>query len=64
MTGRSVRARHVDRNTEEIVFTSNGKVHTRILRVIGADQKTLTYISNTISDKGKPNVTIVAYEKQ
>ena len=56
--------RRIDRNTEEIVYKSDGKVTTRIIRVVSADGKTLTYTSNYTPEKGEPNVVILVYEKQ
>ena len=62
--GDVVVSRRISHNTEEIVYKSDGKVTTRISRVVSADGKTLTYTSHYTPAKGEPNVVILVYEKQ
>jgi len=56
--------RRSGRNAEEIVYKREGKVTTKISRVVSEDGKTLTYTSDSISDSGAPNKTVIVYEKQ
>ncbi len=56
--------RRLDRKTEEIVYKRDGKVTSVITRIVSQDGKTLTYTAKTTGDDGKPNETIIVYERQ